>query len=532
LLALIIQAYQLQTNQVSGPAWLSTERYDVTAKIPEGASHEQVLLMLRNLLARRFRLTVHREKKETPVYELVIAKGGVKFKESVPASQDGDPPSGIGAVTLGPDGFPTLPPGGGMRMMPRDGIAAATLHEQTSMETFAFGLTRLAGRPVSDQTGLQGKYDVAMHWVSALPAAGAGTAPPSSGGALPAATDPASGQSLFEALQAQLGLKLEPKKGMIDVLVVDHAEKVPTARHLPSFAHRHETEFFANRFGPASSKGGGERVMRGRVWLLVKMATLLAGAATCLAGQTAAFEVVSVKPSPSLGTGMSISTSRGGILDITNATLRALIVFAYNVRDFQVTGGPSWIDTDRYDIAARPPHDDAEAPATGDAAGASRADLTRTRMQALLADRFKLAILTETNELPIYVLVVARNGPYFELSKTDNPQRGISSQRGLLTCTRVTMKTLAEMGLAPRLGRPVIDKTGLTGEYDFKIQYVDDGPLKPGVEPAADGPDAANDLSGPTLALALQEQLGLKLQSQKGPVRVIVVESAERASAN
>ena len=276
--------------------------------------------------------------------------------------------------------------------------------------------------------------------------------------------------------------------------------------------------------------------MRRRLQVPVKMVALLGGAAMCMTAQAPPppatqpeFEVASVKPNTSLGNGVSISTAPGGMLTATNVTLRTLIAFAFDIRDFQLTGGPKWIDTDRYDIVARPAHDDdSRAIAAG---SVTRNDLTRARMKALLTDRFHLIVHNETREMPVYALVIAKNGPRLELANDDNPQRGISGQRGLFVCTHVSMKMLAERALAPRLGNIVLDKTGLTGEYNFKIQYVDDSPPKPGADPTAERFDT-NDPSGPTLAVALQEQLGLKLETQKGPVQVIVVDSAEKASAN
>jgi uncharacterized protein (TIGR03435 family) len=181
------------------------------------------------------------------------------------------------------------------------------------------------------------------------------------------------------------------------------------------------------------------------------------------------------------------------------------------------------MDTDRYDIIARPPHDDGAAQASP----AVRTQLTYARMKALLADRFQLVVHSETKDLPVYALVVAKNGPHLDPGDPANPRKGISHNNGLLECFGVSMKTFAERGLAPRLGNIVLDKTGLAGEFTFKVQYAEEGPSKPG----APLPEAA-DPAGPTLASALQEQLGLKLETQKAPVEVMVVDRAEKASAN
>jgi uncharacterized protein (TIGR03435 family) len=255
-----------------------------------------------------------------------------------------------------------------------------------------------------------------------------------------------------------------------------------------------------------------------------RVAILLACAAGILGAQDhAEYEVASVKPNTSVSTGYSLNTGQSGEFEATNVTLRNLIAFAYNVRDFQISGGPKWMGEERYDIIARPPHDDAASQSSA----AARTQLTYTRMKALLADRFQLVAHSETKELPVYALVVAKNGPHLDPANPDDPRKGISHNNGLLVCTGISLKTFAERGLAPRLGNIVLDKTGLAGEFDFKVQYAEEGPPKPG----AVSPEAA-DLTGPSLASALQEQLGLRLETQKAPVEVIVVDRAEKASAN
>jgi uncharacterized protein (TIGR03435 family) len=230
LSSLIMRTYGLKTYQVIGPSWLPSEHYDIMAKVPDGTTPEQQLAMLQNLLAERFKLIVHRETKEMPVYDLVIAKGGPKFKEFVPppAPKEGDPPpAGPSKITMDADGFPVLPRTGGMVMVSKNGVVMTAMREQITMATLATRLTGQAGRPITDRTGLQGKYDIALHWSIDAASMGAGAA---AGATSPAAPDAGAVPALdiFSALQAQLGLKLEPKKGMVDVLSVDHAEKIPT----------------------------------------------------------------------------------------------------------------------------------------------------------------------------------------------------------------------------------------------------------------------------------------------------------------
>jgi uncharacterized protein (TIGR03435 family) len=219
---LIMTAYHLNGFEFSGPSWLTSARFDVMAKVPEGATLAQQLVMLQNLLAERFGLKVHREKKEMPVYDLVIAKGGVKFKEYVPPPppKEGDPPPAPFKFALDADGFPVVQPGGGAYSMG----GKWAMNAEFTMERLARVLAGQLQRPVHDATGLTGTYDLAMRWVE-------GVGPPEAGAAASsddAATAGSGGQGLFAALQSQLGLKLESKKGMVEVLVVDHCEKMPT----------------------------------------------------------------------------------------------------------------------------------------------------------------------------------------------------------------------------------------------------------------------------------------------------------------
>jgi uncharacterized protein (TIGR03435 family) len=230
------------------------------------------------------------------------------------------------------------------------------------------------------------------------------------------------------------------------------------------------------------------------------------------------FEVASIKPNTSMGNNISINRSPGGGLRATNVPLRMLITFAYDIRDHQLVGGPGWINDYRYDIVAKPPGG-AEAVAEPKGFSMQEFELIRKRTQALLADRFKLAFHTETREMPVYALVVGKNGAHLEPSKSEN--MSIQGSTGVLRCKKISMKEFADRALGNRMGRTVLDKTGLTGEYDFEIKYAEDR-----------GAAATADVSGPDFLTALQEQLGLKLEPQKGPVPVIVVDRVEKATEN
>jgi len=223
LIMLVTRAYGLNAGHPSSaPGWMEDQRFDVAAKMPPGTTQEQFSLMLRNLLAERFKLAVHHENRETQVYNLVVAKNGPKLKEWAPppvndandAPKDGAPAPGQSLpLKKDQDGFPVIPPGSGITVAIGPGHARLRLDNESTAK-FAETIGGMLGRPVIDATGLNGRYDFLLSWA------------PEQRGALPSADD--SGPTLEGAIQSQLGLRLESKKGMVDVLVIDHAEKVPT----------------------------------------------------------------------------------------------------------------------------------------------------------------------------------------------------------------------------------------------------------------------------------------------------------------
>ncbi|HEY6392831.1 MAG TPA: M56 and DUF3738 domain-containing protein, partial [Bryobacteraceae bacterium] len=230
------------------------------------------------------------------------------------------------------------------------------------------------------------------------------------------------------------------------------------------------------------------------------------------------FEVASIKPSAPGGRGVRVQMAPGGRLDASNITVKFLIQQAYGVKDFQVIGGPGWINSERYDLVAK---------ADGDI---GRMEQIRPLIEKLLADRFQLTIHRDTKELPIYALVVGKNGPKLKESEANNQGPQIRMNRGLINGQAMGMAMLASQLSVP-LGRTVLDKTGLTGQYDIKLEFTpEDGPGRgPG-----DGAEAAPppDATGPSIFTALQEQLGLKLESSKGPVEIIIIDRIEKPTAN
>jgi bla regulator protein blaR1 len=236
------------------------------------------------------------------------------------------------------------------------------------------------------------------------------------------------------------------------------------------------------------------------------------------------FEVASIKPAAPGQRGVSIEVDPGGRFVASNMSIRMLIQQAYNIKDFQIVGAPGWAGSERYDIVAKPE---------------SGVDLgqgsLRPMMQALLAERFKLAIHRESKELPIYSLVAAKSGSKLKDSAGEQDRQMQRMGRGQVTLEGANMATLVTM-LAQQLGRNVIDNTGLKGRYDIKLEWTpDEGPMRgpgEGMERPPSETAAPPDNSGPSLFTALQEQLGLKLESSKGPVEILIVDHLEKASEN
>ena len=200
MLFIVAQAYRVGFDRVVGPGWLETQRFDIVANSPPDTTGDTLWLMLQNLLAERFKLTVHRDQTPVPVYALVVGRKGPKLQE---AAQDSDDTSKCN----------------------REGRQITCQIHKTTMAKLADQLPHWVSRnwfdlPIVDQTGLQGTYDFSITWTltDRRPGAGGGT---------PEADDPTA-ITLFDALQDQLGLKLEQRKAPVDRIVVDHIERVPT----------------------------------------------------------------------------------------------------------------------------------------------------------------------------------------------------------------------------------------------------------------------------------------------------------------
>jgi uncharacterized protein (TIGR03435 family) len=268
-------------------------------------------------------------------------------------------------------------------------------------------------------------------------------------------------------------------------------------------------------------------------------------------GPPLTFEVASVKPNKSGDGRMMIGMQPGGRYTATNLPLRALIRQAYQLQDFQIVGGPGWVASERFDVIAKA---EGELPGPGRGGGApGPPPALQMMLRSLLAERFKLKVHDETREMPVYALVKARSdgklGSQLRDAATDcdaliAAARGRGAQQqampsfnepmqcglrigpGQMSGGGVALAQLAQT-LSQFVQRVVIDRSGLTGRYDFDLTWTPDqmpsGPPPPGAPPLP-----PVDPNGPSIYTALQEQLGLKLDAQRGPVPVLVIDQVDQ----
>jgi uncharacterized protein (TIGR03435 family) len=251
------------------------------------------------------------------------------------------------------------------------------------------------------------------------------------------------------------------------------------------------------------------------------------------------FEVATVKPNKSNKPGGSMRREPGGRLTATNMPLRQLITFAYQLTPLQLVGGPGWIEAERFDIVAKL---EGDPPPVAPGLGPDHAMLA---MRTLLADRFKLKVHHESRELDVYALVMARPGgspgPRLKRSTQDCSPEALKAMAGRggppagpgspVLCGSRLLPGRAQLGgmpistftgpLGALTGRIVIERTGLTGNWDLDLTFAPE----PGRGVVADVPPP--DPNGPSIFTAVQEQLGLKLEATRAPVDVLVIDSAE-----
>jgi uncharacterized protein (TIGR03435 family) len=236
---------------------------------------------------------------------------------------------------------------------------------------------------------------------------------------------------------------------------------------------------------------------------MTRQVFLLAMAATGWA-HGPVFEVASVRPAGPAVKRTDIRRDPAGGISAMNVSLRTLIVLAYNIQDFQISGAPGWIGSERYNVVARAP------------AGARKSE-TWAMLRALLEERFHLVVHRETKETAVYELTVAKSGLKIQEARrapgeTDDWCRQGS---GHLQCYLLPVGDLA-LTLAGILKRPVVDRTGIVAKFDLTLDWSPDN--APG--------------DGPSIFTAIQEQLGMRLESAKGPLEMVVVDRVEKAEGN
>ena len=434
LLDSISLAYGVERSAVTGgPNWLDDDRFDISARASASPDPQTGKKMLQALLADRFHLEAHMGEKPTPVFVLTVAKKSAGIVRSEEPSGIWEPSSENGIMTLRCRGV--------------------------SMSEFGRDIHQLAGRflnrPVIDKTGLTGAYDITLHW----------------------AIDPGPerGQSIFKAVEDQLGLKLLTGVEPLPTLSVDHVDRTPTP-NVPDVAK--------------------------------------------LLGKFTQFEVADLKPSRP-GETRKFRRLPGGRVEAEAISLQFLFFYGFMTTEDRVENLPKWLETDTYDLSAKAPSPDLDT------------ESLRTMLRSLLADRFGLKTHYEDRPRPVYVLTAPRHPP--KLTESDGSVRSnCKSSAGdygqtVLTCQNMTMAQFA-MKIGDFAGsyfdHPVIDRTGLTGAYDFTIswtskrRYLGDSP---GGDSTAQDPPG-----GVTAFQAVEKLLGNKIESQKQPRPVLIIDHIER----
>jgi uncharacterized protein (TIGR03435 family) len=484
---LVRTAYGVDADKVlGGPSWLEMDRFDVIAKTPANTTPEMQKTMLQALLADRFKLVVHNDTKPMPAYALTAGKHP-QLKET-----EGSGDSGCKFTIQGLDAQ-----GGGAATGPVLPAFLYTCHNMTmtafadGMRTMVMAQQYLGVNPVIDQTGIKGSWDFTLKYSLRGPRAAV-----------------ADTVTLLDAVDKQLGLKLEPIRVPLPVVVVDSVNQKPT-ENLPNVME-------ILQLTPAPSE----------------------------------FEVADVKLSDPEFKGMRFQIQPSGRVNLGGVTLRFLIEQAWDLSDDMLVGAPKWLDADRFDIIAKTT---TSVPVAGQPGGPSvDIDSIWLMMRALLADRFKLATHTEERPVTAYTLVAVKpklqkadpasrtrwiEGPAPDAKDPRNKNPALSR---LVTCQNMTMAQFAErlQNMAPGyIHSPVLDATGLDGAWDFTLNFSPAGMVQGGGRggrggdggaPPSDMPTASDPSGGVSLFEAIEKQLGLKLEQQKRPVTVLVIDHVEQ----
>jgi uncharacterized protein (TIGR03435 family) len=464
---------------VGGPTWLDMNRYDLQAKVASGSQPATLKLMMRDVLKDRFGLAMHEGTALMPVYVLRVANGSGKLK---PPSADSNSGCSIRADSPTAPGAPPM--------------AVLSCHNQTT-EEFANMLARFQGsgylnKPIVDKTDRKGRFDFEVKYTQQGFVAATG----------------ADAVTLFDALKNQLGLTLTQETSPQPVIMVDSVNETPTAN--------------------------------------------VAGIEKLLPPLPAAhFEVATIKPSKP-GSRQMLNI-QGPLMNAQGVSLKDLINFSFEVNPLDtegLIGAPAWLDKNKFDIRGRIASDD-DAEVKGKAAPVDYDDL-RPMLRELLGDRFKMKSHTETRPVTTYALVAAgpkvkpAADPKARMKCTEgvgpdgkDPRQQFPTRNRLTWCQNMTMAMLGrELQYLANgfIFYPVADKTGLKGGYDFMLNFssiqlmgnAGGAGLPVG---SATSPNAAPSASDPNGSIslfdALKAELGLKLEKEKRPEPVLVIDHIE-----
>ena len=472
MLDLVLLAYGLDENKLigrplwltdsltakvaGGPDWLNFDRFDVVARAPRGTSPEDLRVMLQSLLADRFKLAVHRDKRSVEGY---VLKAGPKplLKKS----------SGDSAKGCRYQGVP-------QSSEPGAAYDTSIICQNYTMAEFAAQLPGMASdylaNSLTDMTGLEGTWDFVLRWT-----------PRGQPGAADSSTI-----SLFDALDKQLGLKVETQKISMDVVVADRVNRMPSDNPPGTTL----------RLPPVPSE----------------------------------FEVTDVRPAAPDPKRWGFGLQPGGRFEAHSTTLGNLVLFAWDITPDMLAGTPKWFDTARFDIVAK-------VPADALSAGSIDYSVLRPMLRTLLADRFKLVTHNEDRPVSVYAMTVARHSANLHKAdlannpdcKSTPPPPGTPVDSPLAagwTCQNTSMTLLADklQAMAPAyVNHMIVDSTGLAGTWDFTLRWTPMGLLQQLNSKAGADPSGALSLFD-----ALDRQLGIKLELQKQTMPVLVVDSVEQ----
>ena len=469
LLDLIGIAWNVDPGKVvGGPGWLGFDRFDVSAKATPSVPPETVNLMLRNLLADRFKLELHKDTRPLPGFMLIKANGQPKLKRAEGSASPG------------------------CQAQPQTGAAPYSIYScrNMTMEAFAAALGRIAGdylpEPVVDSTGLEGSWDFDIRWNPRSRM-------------LQAMADRT---TIFNALDKQLGLRLELQEVPTPVIVVDRVNQKPTANE--------------------------------------------PGVAQILPPRSLEFEVAVIRPSlPDARFGYKRYSS--GRVEMHAFPMKMLISTAWDVdwdhMDERIAGAPKWVDSKRFDIIAAT----SASPGIPQGTGFINEDF-QLMLRALLMDRFGIMMHFEERPVSTYTLTAARP----KLKKADPAIRSNCKEARvvahdardtnprlsrLIQCQNISMAQFAQqlrsLDRVEAAFNEVVDETGLEGSYDFTISFSPRSLLKSSGEKDApgEGTDGLATASDPNGAIsffdAIRQQLGLKLEMRKRPMPVLVIDHIE-----